>query len=63
MCVCVCVGGGGGGGGGGFSVEFRIGMLSTACWLETLQRAEKGGQNYTFRQILTKNRGRNTIFS
>ena len=49
--------------GGGFSVGFQIGMLSTTCWLETLQWPKKGGRNYTFRQILTKSRGRNTTFS
>ena len=38
-------------------------MLSTARWLEMLQRAKKGGWNYTFCQILTKNWGRNTTFS
>ena len=41
-------GGGGGGGGCGFSVGFRIGMLITARWLETLQRAKKGVRNNTF---------------
>ena len=40
----------------GFSVGFRIGMLSTARWVEMLQGAKKRGRNYTFRQILTKNR-------
>ena len=51
-----------GGGGGGYSVRFRIGMLLTARWLETLL-GWKRGRNYTFCPILMKNRGRNTTFS
>ena len=57
-------------GGDVFSVGFWIGMLSTARWLEMLQRAKKkggggggGGRKYTVSQIMTKNMGRNTTFS
>ena len=38
-------------------------MLSTAAWPIMIPRAKKGGRNYTFCQILPKNRGRNTTFS
>ena len=47
-----------------FSVRFRIRMAQHRILIETLQRAkQKGGRNYTFRRILTTNRGRNTTFS
>ena len=41
-------GGGGGGGGGGYSVRFRIGMLSTARRLETLQGSKRGVETINF---------------
>ena len=45
------------------SVRFRIWMLITDRWLETLQRANRGVETIRFAIFFTKNTGRNTTFS